>query len=280
MILLDSNDARGRLRLSLDFGPLKRFFRTGIKPRTLLITALALFLVIATVYAAIVYPTLFSPTDSQPNQPGQSGPGNADRTNVPTAGANSPAVPASDGETAGADPTQPATTPGALSSGQPAAGGASVAGEVGLGEAGAGQGQAAEPVATAPASLAWPLRGKTVTGFGIVQSVTLGDWRQHDGIDIQAAQGVSVAAAAAGTVTAVEKRNDTGLTVVIDHGGGISTVYGCLLVTGRQVGDTVVAGGEIGKAGNSGMSELALDNHLHFEVRRDGTAVDPADWLK
>lgn len=254
MIVLDSN-TKGRIRLSLDFGPLKRLFRVGAKPRTLLIAALALFLIIVSAYAVIARPTLFRPSEPQPGEPGQFGPGNTDRTCVPTAGASGPAVPV----TATAQP----------GANQSAAAGGS-----------APQAAAPQSVASAPTALAWPLRGKTLADFGIIQSVTLGDWRQHDGIDIQAARGASVTAAADGVVTSVEKRNDIGTTVVIDHGGGLSTVYGCLLVTGRQAGDRVKAGDEIGKVGNSGLFEVGLGDHLHFEVRRDGTAVPPGDWLK
>ncbi|MGE5560187.1 MAG: peptidoglycan DD-metalloendopeptidase family protein [Chloroflexota bacterium] len=264
--MLNGNDTKGRFRLSLDFGPLQRLFRTGIKPRTLLITALALFLIIATVYAAIAYPTLFRPPLPETDDPGQFGPGSTDRTCVPTAGADGPAVPVSTGgSVSGPDAAapDPASEPAAPTIATPPPAEPEPA-----------------PALTAPTKLAWPLRGKTLAGFGIGQSLTLGDWRQHDGIDIQAAQGASVVAAAAGIVTVSEKRSDIGVTVVIDHGGGITTTYGCLHVTGRKAGDRVNAGDEIGKAGNSGMSEVALENHLHFEVRRNGEAVDPADWLK
>lgn len=270
MIVL-AGKIQGRLRLSLDFNPLKRFFRRDVRPRTLLIAALAAFLIIASVYAVVARPTLFRPGESQPVEPGLPGPGNADRTCVPTAGASGPAVPvnASDQSVAAATSDQAASSPVEPASNQAESASSS-----------SPQPGASEFVAEAPSALAWPLRGKTLADFGIIQSVTLGDWRQHDGLDIQAARGAAVTATADGVVVSVEKRNDIGTTVVIDHGGGLSTVYGCLLVTGRKVGDRVKAGDEIGKAGNSGLFEVGLGDHLHFEVRLNGAAVPPDNWLK
>lgn len=277
MIVLDNT--KGRFRLSLDFGPLKRLLSIGARPRTLLIAALALFLIIASVYAVIARPTLFRPSEPQPGEPGQFGPGSTDRTCLPTAGASGPAVPVTSGGTAAGQPG----TSDAAAGDSTAGGSASATAQPAVSPSAAAGESAPQPAAAAPAApaaLAWPLRGKTLAEFGIIQSVTLGDWRQHDGIDIQAVRGASVTAAADGVVTSVEKRSDIGTTVVIDHGGGLSTVYGCLLVTGRKVGDRVKAGDEIGKAGNSGLFEVGLGEHLHFEVRRDGTALSPGDWLK
>lgn len=235
----------------------------------ILAAALALFFIIALIVTYMQFPGLFSPTDT-PEAPVIPGPVNSDSiSNAPTSGVG-PSVPSSGGTLT---PTEGTPTTGTPTTTPPPAS-TPPAGET------ADPDQPPAETVAAPSSLAWPMRGKTVAAFGIIQSVTLGDWRQHDGIDIQVAEGSSVAAAASGTVTAVERRNDTGLTVVIDHGGGLTSIYGCLLVTGRNPGDQVKAGDEIGKAGNSGLSEVGLGVHLHFGVMRGETSVDPNQILK
>ena len=68
-----------------------------------------------------------------------------------------------------------------------------------------------------------------------------------------------------------------GNTVILDHGEGISTLYGHLATIRVQSGDTVPAGEVIGTIGRTGN---ATTNHLHFELRVDGEAVDPTPYLK
>ena len=139
---------------------------------------------------------------------------------------------------------------------------------------------AEEPAAAAVVS---PLAGETVATFSLEElqyNATTDDWRVHDGVDIAAAAGTAVAAASAGTVIAVEREGAMGPTVVIGHAGGYETTYASLqeevLV---EVGDQVSAGQEIGAVGNTSLSESALGAHLHFSVRLDGEAVDPAEFL-
>ncbi len=128
-----------------------------------------------------------------------------------------------------------------------------------------------------------PLSGETVAVFSLDQltyDATLGDWRTHDGVDIQAAAGTEVVATAAGTVQSVTDDRRMGATVVIDHGDGYVTTYASLQVDPPVLaGDQVEAGTVIGTVGNTSLTEAALGAHLHFSVTKDGEAVDPAEYL-
>lgn len=149
----------------------------------------------------------------------------------------------------------------------------------------------AEPAAdTAPASVqeepmevASPLAGETVAVFSVDQlayDATLGDWRTHDGIDIQAAAGSVVTAAAPGTVLSVDADGRLGTTIVVDHHNGYVTTYASLQPeTAVLAGDTVALGDTLGSVGNTSLSEAGLGAHLHFSVVKDGQAVDPAEFL-
>jgi len=96
--------------------------------------------------------------------------------------------------------------------------------------------------------------------------------RFHAGTDIRMAYGQDVRAAAAGTVVSVGDRGGYGLTVVLDHGGGVQTKYAHLSASSLHPGDVVGTGQVIARSGNSGRSTGA---HLHFEVLENGRAVDP-----
>ena len=144
---------------------------------------------------------------------------------------------------------------------------------------------AEEPVVSAeePLVMVSPLAGETVAVFSMDQltyDATLGDWRTHDGVDIQAPAGTAVAAAAAGTVLSVEEDHRLGTTVVVDHHNGCTTTYASLQPdVAVLAGDSVSAGSIIGTVGNTSLSEAGLGAHLHFAVTMDGEAVDPAELL-
>lgn len=128
-----------------------------------------------------------------------------------------------------------------------------------------------------------PLAGDTVAVFSadrLMYDATLDDWRTHDGIDISAAAGTQVVAAAAGTVVFVGEDDRLGVNIVIEHAGGYVTTYASLHPeTLVEEGDSVKAGDVIGVVGNTSLSEAGLGAHLHFSVKRNGELIDPAAYL-
>lgn len=136
---------------------------------------------------------------------------------------------------------------------------------------------------SAPTSLAWPLQGEVLTGYSVetlAYDVTMGDWRTHTGLDIAASVGDEVRAPAAGVVTEVVQDVMLGTTVVIDHGGDVSSICANLAeVPTVEVGDTVSVGDIIGAVGETAIAESALPAHLHFSVTQDGEPVDPMELL-
>ncbi len=132
-------------------------------------------------------------------------------------------------------------------------------------------------------TLSMPIEGEILNEFSngeLVKSNTTGAWQTHNGVDIKAAEGDVVVAAASGTVSAVENNPLWGVTVSIDHGNGIITRY-CSLNSGVtvQTGQEVSAGEEIGAVGKTADIESKEDTHLHFEVVKNGSYTNPTDFM-
>ena len=122
-----------------------------------------------------------------------------------------------------------------------------------------------------------PAPGRNVTSrFGNRIDPFLGRLALHAGIDFQAETGSKVLCTGAGKVVAAGTSGGYGNMVEIDHGQGVTTRYGHLSRILVKVGDTVVAGDVIGRAGSTGRS---TGPHVHYEVRRNGNAVDPVHFL-
>lgn len=138
-------------------------------------------------------------------------------------------------------------------------------------------------VVEAPRLIVSPLNGEVVTVFSVdrlVYSETLGDWRTHDGIDIAAVQGTTVLSASSGTVSSVTDDLLMGTTVTIRHDGGYETTYANLQARPNvEAGETVSAGQIIGAVGRTAAAESAQGPHLHFAVTKDGSPVDPSEYL-
>jgi murein DD-endopeptidase MepM/ murein hydrolase activator NlpD len=116
-----------------------------------------------------------------------------------------------------------------------------------------------------------PVAGTVSSGFGKRAG------GRHDGIDILAPDGAEVRAALPGLAEYTGNRmRGYGSAVILDHGDGITTLYGHLATIRVQSGETVPAGAVIGTVGRSGN---ATTHHLHFELRVDGEAVDPVPYL-
>ena len=124
--------------------------------------------------------------------------------------------------------------------------------------------------------MTWPLPGYyyITSPFGNRLHPILKVYKLHTGVDIAGSgcNGKPVVAAADGTVIVAKYNSAYGNYVVIDHGGGITTLYGHSSKLEVTVGQKVKAGQEIMKVGTTGYS---TGPHLHFEVRENGTYVDP-----
>lgn len=129
----------------------------------------------------------------------------------------------------------------------------------------------------------WPVVGEVEMPYAVsylVYSDTMGDWRAHDGLDVAAALGDRVLAAAAGTVSEVYDDPLYGTTVVIDHGDGLKSTYANLAGTPTvAVGDKVLCGDTIGSVGATAKCESAMSTHLHFAMSLYGESVDPVSYL-
>jgi murein DD-endopeptidase MepM/ murein hydrolase activator NlpD len=98
----------------------------------------------------------------------------------------------------------------------------------------------------------------------------------HEGIDIGAASGTPIRAAASGTVISAGWLGGYGNLIVIDHGGGLATAYAHMSGYAASSGQPVAQGQTIGFVGCTGH---CFGSHLHFEVRVNGAPVDPLGYL-
>jgi len=118
---------------------------------------------------------------------------------------------------------------------------------------------------------AWPIDGRLTSGYGARRKRHI-----HAGIDVVAPQGTPIYASREGFVTFVGRQGGYGEMVIIDHGDGWTSRYAHASRILVGAGDTVHPGEEIALAGRTGR---ATTSHLHFEIRRNGKAVDPMRHL-
>jgi murein DD-endopeptidase MepM/ murein hydrolase activator NlpD len=135
---------------------------------------------------------------------------------------------------------------------------------------------ASQPTGTRPGQLVRPVPGAISSGYGMRIHPILGSSRMHNGVDMNAAQGDPIRAAADGKVILAGVKGGFGNTIMIDHGGGMVTLYAHQSKLGVSVGEKVKAGQTIGYIGSTGLS---TGPHLHFEVRINGVAKNPANYL-
>lgn len=127
-------------------------------------------------------------------------------------------------------------------------------------------------------SFTWPTPSyKNITSpYGMRYHPILRVNKLHTGIDIGAPYGVKIVAADGGSVIFAGWLGAYGNAIIIDHGAGLSTLYGHQSSLAVGVGDSVFKGQTIGKVGSTGWSTGA---HLHFEVRKNGTPVNPRGYI-
>ena len=128
-----------------------------------------------------------------------------------------------------------------------------------------------------PGRLAWPVDGLITSGFGWRNHPILNRRIFHNGIDLDSPHGTPVRAAGDGRVILAQSWSGFGNTVVIQHGGDVTSIYGHLSRFGTSVGRDVREGNVIGYVGCTG---LCTGPHLHFEVREDGAPVNPLKYLQ
>lgn len=121
-----------------------------------------------------------------------------------------------------------------------------------------------------------PVRARITSGFGYRRHPMGGGRRMHNGIDLAAPYGTSVRAAADGTVSRAGYNGALGRYVYVRHANGYETRYGHLSARLVKTGQKVSQGDAIGREGSTGNS---TGPHLHFEIRKDGRALNPTYYL-
>lgn len=125
-------------------------------------------------------------------------------------------------------------------------------------------------------SMLWPAEGPITSPFGWRTHPIFGTQRYHSGIDIGADYGDAVLAADGGVIIFADWMGGYGKAVIIEHGNGISTLYGHNSELVVSEGQRVRKGEMIAQVGSTGYS---TGPHLHFEVRQDGSPVSPMNYL-
>ena len=118
----------------------------------------------------------------------------------------------------------------------------------------------------------WPTNGPITSDFGWRMHPIWGDWRFHSGVDIGADYGEPIYAAGDGVIITCDWLGGYGNTVMIDHGGGMVSLYGHCSSLSVSYGQVVKKGEIVAYVGSTGNS---TGPHLHFEVRQNGVSVDP-----
>lgn len=122
----------------------------------------------------------------------------------------------------------------------------------------------------------WPVQGFVTSGFGYRHAPLAGASRFHEGIDIAGPVGTPIKAPADGVVTFAGYKNGLGKVVVVDHGYGISTMYGHNATIDVAEGDRVKRGTLISSIGMTGRT---TGPHLHYQVMVDGVPIDPMKYI-
>lgn len=136
--------------------------------------------------------------------------------------------------------------------------------------------QAGQVFAGTGKKLAWPVTGTITSGYGYRTDPIFSDRRFHTGIDIAARTGQPVIASEAGEVILTGVRSGYGLTIIIDHGNALATLYAHLSSLNVYEGQRVSRGAVIGGVGCTGW---CTGPHLHFETRINGDPVDPMQFF-
>ncbi len=137
---------------------------------------------------------------------------------------------------------------------------------------------------TAKSDFIVPLNGEIIMDYSMDMPIywkTLDQYMTHSGIDIAAPSGSSVKACAAGTVTRIEEDDRLGIVVEINHGNNVISVYGNLAKKNLiELGEIVSQGTVIGEVGQTSLFEFEEEDHIHFEMKKNGEPTDPRNYIE
>ena len=119
-----------------------------------------------------------------------------------------------------------------------------------------------------------PITGTITSRYGVMES-SVRD-HAHSGLDIAASKGTPIKAAADGEVSYSGTMGGYGNLIIIDHANGVQSYYGHCSKLYAEVGDIVTAGDVIAAVGSTGNS---TGNHLHFEIRLNGSTINPQKYI-
>lgn len=144
-------------------------------------------------------------------------------------------------------------------------------------------GAAADVWFSEDSTLTWPASGAVLIGYSMAQTVffsTLEQYKYNPALIIGGEVGETISASAAGIVTNIEDTAQTGTTVTLDMGNGYSTVYGQLTDVPLSVGDYVASGETVGILNEPTKYYSVEGPNLYFEILKDGTPVDPMNFME
>ena len=121
----------------------------------------------------------------------------------------------------------------------------------------------------------FPVKGRISSSFGFRKKPN-GEWQMHEGMDIAGYYGSAVIAPAGGIVEEVAYSPGYGNYLVVDHGFGLKSIFAHTSKILVKTGDLVKRGAQIARVGSTGRTRGV---HLHYEVKRNGAPVDPADFI-
>jgi murein DD-endopeptidase MepM/ murein hydrolase activator NlpD len=125
--------------------------------------------------------------------------------------------------------------------------------------------------------LDWPSDGEVLEGFGTAIHPRFKTRVPHPGLDLEGDFSTGIRSIFDGTVVFAEWMRGYGLTAIVDHGGGVLSVYAHASVLLVEPGENVVRGQTLGRVGETGSLR---GPYLYFELRVDGKPADPVTWLR
>lgn len=135
---------------------------------------------------------------------------------------------------------------------------------------------------SAEEKLLWPVEGNVIMNYSMDKTVyfaTLDQYKYNPALIIGCEAGNSVKAAADGKVVSIENLDETGTTMTVDLGDGYQAIYGQLKDVTLKAGDTCKAGDVLGSVNEPSRYYLKEGSNLYFEIEKEGSAINPLDYL-